>query len=136
MWLSVRLASSACLAQICQTAPFCACHSASSSWLAPVGRSQLPAVLPEPSLFLCVIHPTLLPSLLPAKTPLLVPSFMSNPCPPGLQAALRHPYYRYGYVAAVLFGLVGWAIATEEKERREPHAENAERDGKGSGGAG
>ncbi|KAL4424667.1 hypothetical protein ABPG77_004474 [Micractinium sp. CCAP 211/92] len=51
-------------------------------------------------------------------------------------AALRHPYYRYGYVAAVLFGLVGWAIATEEKERREPHAENAERDGKGSGGAG
>ncbi|KAL4420400.1 hypothetical protein ABPG75_010056 [Micractinium tetrahymenae] len=41
-------------------------------------------------------------------------------------AAMRHPYYRYGYAAAVVFGIVGWAIATEEKERRGPHAEPAE----------
>lgn len=33
-----------------------------------------------------------------------------------LQAALKHPYYRYGYVGAVLFGLLGWAIASEEKK--------------------
>lgn len=35
---------------------------------------------------------------------------------------MRHPYYRYGYAAAVLFGLLGWAIATEEKkhEQKQP----------------
>jgi hypothetical protein len=29
---------------------------------------------------------------------------------------MKHPYARYGYVAAVLLGLLGWAIATEEKK--------------------
>ncbi|KAI3430753.1 hypothetical protein D9Q98_009165 [Chlorella vulgaris] len=31
-------------------------------------------------------------------------------------AALRHPYSRYGYVAAVAMGLLGWAVASGEKK--------------------
>ncbi len=35
------------------------------------------------------------------------------------QAATKHPYARFGYAGAVLLGLLGWAIATEEK--KHPH---------------
>ncbi|KAI7845348.1 hypothetical protein COHA_001055 [Chlorella ohadii] len=34
-------------------------------------------------------------------------------------AATKHPYARFGYAGAVLLGLLGWAIATEEK--KHPH---------------
>lgn len=51
-------------------------------------------------------------------------------------AALRHPYYRYGYAAAVVMGLLGWAIATEEKGRRGTPAEHDSSSGSsGSGGS-
>lgn len=45
---------------------------------------------------------------------------------------MRHPYSRYGYVAAVVMGLLGWAIASEEK--RHPRERQAERQAQGGGG--
>lgn len=48
-------------------------------------------------------------------------------------AARRHPYYRYGYAAAVLVGLIGWGIATEEK-KHEGHAAHAGKGGDGAAG--
>lgn len=30
----------------------------------------------------------------------------------GAQAALRHPYYKYGYAGAILLGVLGYAAAT------------------------
>lgn len=42
----------------------------------------------------------------------LPPAVSASP----VQAARRHPYYRYGYAAAILVGLMGWGIATEEKK--------------------
>jgi hypothetical protein len=44
---------------------------------------------------------------------------------------MKHPYARYGYVAAVLVGLLGWAIATEEKR----HGHGQQRAPTSSGGS-
>lgn len=44
-----------------------------------------------------------------------------------MQAYARHPYYRYGYAAVILLGIVGWGIAIYEhkdnpsKERTHIH---------------
>lgn len=43
-----------------------------------------------------------------------------------VQAAMKHPYAKVGYAAALLMGLLGWAIATGEKkyeERKHSHAQ-------------
>ena len=47
-----------------------------------------------------------------------------------LYAARRHPYMRYGYAAAILFGVVGYATAGRGKEKppKQQH-------GGGGGGA-
>jgi hypothetical protein len=68
----------------------------------PATAAALPARLPPTS---HMLHPAALPHTLKAPW-----------CVPLLQAALRHPYSRYGYVAAVAMGLLGWAVASGEKK--------------------
>lgn len=34
---------------------------------------------------------------------------------------MRHPYSRYTYLAAFVFGIVGYAVATEDKKHPEWH---------------
>jgi hypothetical protein len=51
-------------------------------------------------------------------------------------AAMKHPYARFGYAGALLLGLLGWAVATEEK--KHPHQplgahKEKQQDGSGSG---
>ena len=43
--------------------------------------------------------------------------------PAWLQAALKHPYSRYGYVAAVLVGALGWALASRQQQKEQRHDE-------------
>lgn len=60
---------------------------------------------------------------------------LSLPHKPLLQAAMKHPYSRYGYVAVVLTGLLGWFIATEEKKHAREHEQSGGSSGIGSGDA-
>jgi len=39
-----------------------------------------------------------------------------------LFAVRQHPYYRYGYAAALVVGIVGYALAREQKIRDHRHA--------------
>ena len=50
-------------------------------------------------------------------------------CLPWPQAALKHPYSRYGYVAAVLVGALGWALASrqQQQEQRHVHGDGSDR---------
>lgn len=58
-----------------------------------------------------------------------------RPAPPRPQAALQHPYARYGYLAALVLGLLGWAIGTEERKHpHEPLAAHRRQQHEGGGG--
>jgi hypothetical protein len=39
-------------------------------------------------------------------------------------AVMKHPYYRYGYAAAILFGVIGYGIATSEKKAEKQDAQH------------
>jgi hypothetical protein len=36
-----------------------------------------------------------------------------------IQAFLKHPYYRYGYTAALLVGLIGWGLGYQQNRHKK-----------------
>ena len=52
------------------------------------------------------------------------------------QAAVKHPYARLGYAGALLLGLLGWAIATQEKKHpHQPLGAHTKEQHEGGGGS-
>lgn len=49
---------------------------------------------------------------------------------------MRHPYARYTYLAAFLFGTIGYFAATEDKKHPEWHKGRAAGAQQGGGGGG
>ena len=39
---------------------------------------------------------------------------------------MKHPYYRYGYAAALVMGLLGWAIDGGERKHEQQQQEGRE----------
>jgi hypothetical protein len=46
--------------------------------------------------------------------------------PSGAQAALRHPYYKYGYAVAILLGVLGYAAATTTTKHQGQQQQGSE----------